>query len=74
MTLHTSFRVQRILKLLGYDLAHTRIYQRINASSFEDSVSSASWGCGQGFGDKQGLLQMQVIANLNLNLTHISNS
>jgi hypothetical protein len=34
----TISRIRRILKLLGHDLAHSRIYRKINAYSFEDSV------------------------------------
>lgn len=66
--------VRHILKFLGRDLARTRIHQKINAYLFEDSVSSASSGCGPSFVDKQDLLQIQATKSLNLNPTHNSNS
>jgi hypothetical protein len=72
--IYTVSRFRRILKLLGHDLARTRIYREINAYLFEDSVSSASSGCGPSFVDRQDLLQMQATKNLNLNPTHTSNS
>jgi hypothetical protein len=68
--IRTISGVRRILKLLGHDLARTRIYRKINAYLFEDSVSHASSGCGPSFVDRQDLLQMQVTKNLNLNPTH----
>jgi hypothetical protein len=67
-------RVRRILKLLGHDLARIRIYREINAYLFEDSVWSASSGCGLSFVDRRDLLQIQATKNLNLNPTHNSNS
>ena len=60
-------------KLLGHDLARTRIYRKINAYLFEDSMSFASSGCGPSFVDRQ-LLQMQVAKNQNQNPTYNSNS
>ena len=69
----TFLGIRCILRILGHDLARTRTYQKINAYLFEGSVSSASWGCGQGFGDRQDLLQMPTI-KLTLNPTHNSNS
>ena len=65
---------ERILRLLVHDLAHTRIYRKINAYLFEGSVSLASWGCGQGFGDRQDLLRTLAMMNMNLISTHNSNS
>jgi hypothetical protein len=70
----TISRILRILKLPGRGPARTRIYRKINAYLFGDSMSPASLGCGPSFVDRQDLLQMQATKNLNLNLTHNSNS
>jgi len=70
----TIFKVRRILKRLGHDVARIRIYRKINAYLFEDSVSSAFSGCGLSFVPKQDLLQMQTAKNLKPNPTHNSNS
>jgi hypothetical protein len=55
-------------------VARVRICLKINAYLFEGSVSPASWGSGQGFGDRLDLLQVQAGTNLNLNLTRDLNS
>jgi hypothetical protein len=62
------FKPQQDLRHPGHGI-RPRIYAKINAYSFEGSVSLASWGSGQGFGDRRDLIRVQVGTNLNPNPT-----
>jgi hypothetical protein len=64
----------KYLRHVGHGVARISICLKINAYLFEGSVSPASWGSGQGFGDRLDLLQVQAGTNLNLNLTRDLNS
>jgi hypothetical protein len=70
----TYLTFRRTLGHRRFDMTRTRIYLKINAYLFEDSMSLASWECGQGLGDKEDLLRAQAGMVLNPNRTHGSNS
>jgi hypothetical protein len=53
-------------------VARARIYVKINAYLFEGTMSPASWGYGQGFGDRRDLLRVQAGPLLNLNPEYLN--